>query len=372
MSTIDSIRNHHHQRRVICFTDSLGAGGAQRQMVGLAALLADKGFSVKVCYYHDIPFYASFLDDKHISHELIPRADDYWRRITAVIQYLNKENPSWVIAYQETPSLIASIAKAWLHSFHLITSERSTTQKMSYRDRLRFFLYRWSDAIVPNSFAQGSFIAKHYPSLSSKLHVIPNFVDLKEFEFVRKKRNTVPIILCVASITPYKNTIGLIHGLSVLQKKGILFHLKWFGKTDVFLNYYKECVDLIRNLGLGESVELLPKTNTIVHQYQLCDYFCLPSYYEGTPNVICEAMATGRPIICSNVGDNHIYVKEGENGFLFNPNNQFEIVEKLEKALIMNDVVYEGFCIKSRALAEQLLDKNRFCDHYSQIINCLH
>ena len=49
-------------KKILLFTDSIGAGGAQRQLVGLAYLLKDKGYHVKVCTYHHSDFYKSYLD----------------------------------------------------------------------------------------------------------------------------------------------------------------------------------------------------------------------------------------------------------------------------------------------------------------------
>ena len=48
--------------KIILFTDSLGAGGAQRQLVGLAKLLKDVGEDVSILTYHKDEFYAPFLE----------------------------------------------------------------------------------------------------------------------------------------------------------------------------------------------------------------------------------------------------------------------------------------------------------------------
>ena len=61
-------------KKLLLFTDSLGAGGAQRQLVGLATLLQQRGYIVKVCTYHNLDFYKSFLDENEIENELIPGA----------------------------------------------------------------------------------------------------------------------------------------------------------------------------------------------------------------------------------------------------------------------------------------------------------
>ena len=65
--------------RIILFTDCLGAGGAQRQLVGLAVMLKEKGFDVKVATYFDIDFYKHYLDEANVPNELIPGADNQER-----------------------------------------------------------------------------------------------------------------------------------------------------------------------------------------------------------------------------------------------------------------------------------------------------
>ena len=77
------------------------------------------------------------------------------------------------------------------------------------------------------------------------------------------------------------------------------------------------------------------KNNGTVPQYYVegnheADIFCLPSLYEGYPNVICEAMACGLPVVCSNVCDNPLIVENGVGGFLFNPISEENIANALE------------------------------------------
>ena len=44
-------------KKILCLVDSLGYGGAQRQLSGLAILLKSKGYNVKVLSYYNIHFY---------------------------------------------------------------------------------------------------------------------------------------------------------------------------------------------------------------------------------------------------------------------------------------------------------------------------
>ena len=110
------------------------------------------------------------------------------------------------------------------------------------------------------------------------------------------------------------------------------------------------------------------KTTHIKEVYQDADYFCLPSFYEGTPNVICEAMACGLPVVCSDVSDNSRYVKEGENGFLFDPNDTSSIVSAFERIFVLSTEDNDSFRFRSRKIAEQKLSKEVFINSYIKLI----
>lgn len=356
------------KNRILCFTDSLGAGGAQRQLVGLAVLLQRNGYQVKVCTYHNLDFYKSFLQENNIPNDLIPNANSSRRRIKAVSKYFNQENPDWVIAYQETPSLVACVAKLLGCKFRLIVSERNTTQCIGIKERIRFFLYHWADAIVPNSFAQEKFLTMHYPWMQKKLTTISNFVDLEHFNFKIKDKRRVPEIAVVASIWDAKNTLGYIDAIKLLADKGYKLHTSWYGKNDSNIDYYNLCTAKINNYSIQDYIALNEKTKQIKQVYQEADFFCLPSFYEGTPNVICEAMSCGRPIICSAVCDNPMYVEEGENGFLFDPMSPETIADAIERAITISNDEYFLLCKNSRKKSERLFSEMSFIQKYIKII----
>lgn len=355
-------------KKILLFTDSLGAGGAQRQLVGLAILLQQAGYNVKVCTYQNIDFYKNHLDSHNIENEIIPHSTNKITRIFAITNYIKRENPNWVIAYQETPSLIACISKLLNCKCKLIVSERNTTQKMRFKEHIRFFIYRYADFIVPNAYAQEKFLVNRYKWMKPKIKTISNFVDLEHFHPLEKRRSQIPNILVVATIWASKNTLGFIEAIQKLAAKKIQFKVQWYGITQGYENYTEQAQSLILKYNLHTYIELLPKTQQVNTKYQECDYFCLPSFYEGTPNVICEAMATGRPIICSNVCDNPIYVKEKLNGFLFNPHSPESIANAIEKAITLSDEEYTQFCHNSRKTAETLLSSNTFLEKYIDIL----
>lgn len=360
--------------KVALFIDHLGAGGAQRQIVGLAGMLKEKGVDVTVYTYFSSMFYGDLLRQNGVECVVIEGAGGHWRRFSLIRKTLLQAKPDVVVAYLDTPCILTCLVRHTGGKFKLIVSERNTTQQLTMRERVKFWLFRCADYIVPNSYAQGDFINSHFPKYKEKTVVISNFVDLEKFSFhgVRCRRHPA-VILVAASVWASKNTKGLIEAVRLLRQRRNDFVVKWFGlhlatKIPQIKVYHEDCLRMVREYGLEDTVLLYEKTKQIDEEYRKADYFCLPSFYEGTPNVLCEAMACSLPIICSNVCDNPKYVSDGGNGFLFDPRNATDMAEKLDAALSLTDEQYGEYCSRSRAVAEHRMSESVFVEKYLSLI----
>lgn len=355
--------------KILCLIDILGPGGAQRQMVGLAGFLKEEGYDVMVATYHQNSFYLDTLCRMQVPFVYLQRGEKAVARAIIVNKFIREQRPNVVISFLETPSILACMARMFNHSFRLIVSERNTSQQNTVKEKIRFKLFEFADFVVPNSFSQERFILSHYPRLTTKVVTIPNFVDIDYFVPSIHEKKTVPEIVVAASIWPPKNTVGFIKAISILKQKRVRFHVSWYGKSVSNSEYFDECMRLIADYGISEYVELKEKTQDIRSKYQEADFFCLPSFYEGTPNVICEAMSCGLPIACSDVCDNGVYVHEDENGFLFDPYSVENIATALEKMVTMPIDKYRVYCSRSREVAEKKLSKERFVNQYVGLLN---
>lgn len=359
-------------KRILCLIDSLGAGGAQRQMVGLATFLKEKGYEVVVAIYHKDNgelFYADNLLSAGVPYVFLKEAERNLTRPYYIAKYIRKVKPDVVISYLFTPCICASFARIFNRRFKLIVSERNTTQQTSRNEKIRFNLFRVANYVVPNAYAQEDYIKQSFPFLSKKVVTIPNFVDLEHFvPSVSHTRREIPEVVVAASIWASKNTVGFIDAVAALRDKGYKFHITWYGLNNTWVDYINQCKQKIKDFALSDFIELKEKTTHIKEVYQDADFFCLPSFYEGTPNVICEAMACGLPIACSDVCDNSRYVFSGENGFLFNPKDTNSVVLAFEQLFTLNSDEYNSFRINSRIIAEQKLSKEVFINSYLKLI----
>jgi glycosyltransferase involved in cell wall biosynthesis len=94
---------------------------------------------------------------------------------------------------------------------------------------------------------------------------------------------------------------------------------------------------LIDELEIGEFVWITGDRNDIPDILRLLDIFVLPSIGEGISNTILEAMATGLPIIATNVGGNPELVEDGVNGYLVPSNDPEKLAESIVKLTEANN-----------------------------------
>lgn len=353
-------------KKILCLIDSLGSGGAQRQLVGLASLLKQAGCDVEVLWYHENDFYKKELEKNNVSYKNIVKGTKIAKLFT-VYNEIKRYKPDTLIAYIDGPTIISCLLKIMGLKYKLIVSERNTTQRLNLKEKFKFNIYKLADVIVPNSYSQEDFIRLNYPNLISKTKTITNFTDTIFFSpNLNKQERAIVNILVVARIVPSKNVLGFLKAIAEVKENGFKnISVKWYGKPFT-REFYEECLNLRDNLGLKKEFQFEKETKDIKECYQNSDIFCLPSFFEGFPNVVCEAMSCGLPILCSDVCDNPKIIKDKENGYLFNPYSQKDMVEKLILMLLSEKRITMGQ--KSREIAESIFSKKTFIEKYLEII----
>ena len=118
-----------------------------------------------------------------------------------------------------------------------------------------------------------------------------------------------------------------------LNDKNITYIICGTGEKDTYLrNLAKE---------LGIKLILTGFRNDVIEICKSCDIFAFPSKREGLPVSVMEAMATGLPIICSDIRGNVDLVTDGENGFLCNVTDADEFSEKIRKLVDDKSLLFE-------------------------------
>lgn len=361
--------------KILCCIDSLAPGGAERQIVSLAIMLKEIGHEVEILVTHAQSFYLPQLREYGIGYIYL-QAENKFTRLPKVLKAIRVNKPDIVVTYMRSMGIMAGCAKLLGQYFKLIVSERNISEenkknnRLSFKERLKFFLYRWSDFIVCNSYTQTEFVRKNYPNLKYKLKTIINFIDLKHFypSIEEKYKKNFLNILVAARVAPQKNVLCFLDAVKLLAEHPVNFKISWFG-CQKNSNYYELCLEKVKKMNLNNYISFYPPTDQIEKEYQKADLLCLPSLYEGCPNAVCEAMASGVPISCSDVSDNSRIVEEGRNGFLFDPTSPEDIARAFEKFFSLSTEEKMMMGKASRLLAEQKFSKEKFLKSYEFLIN---
>ncbi|MBR5665565.1 MAG: glycosyltransferase family 4 protein [Bacteroidales bacterium] len=356
-------------KRVLCLIESIGSGGSERQLTGLAVMLKQQGCRVEVCYYFNQEFYLPYLQENGVESCFLAEASNPKKRFFALRKHIKAFKPDTVISYSTSPGMITCLLKLFGAEFNLIVSERNTTQQMDFRERLKFLLYRWADHIVPNSQSQASFISRHFPGLSRKVKVITNFVDTEKFSPATEELpgHEVTEMVCVGRLTPQKNLPRFIEAIGRVAGDGYRIRVDWYGQS-FDSGYREECDKAIVNHHLEDVFVFHAPSPNIQDEYRRADLFCLPSLYEGFPNVLCEAMSCGKPVLCSRVCDNPHIVSEGENGYMFDPLDVGEMASTIEHYLDLDRGKREKMGVRSREMALEMFSEQIFIQKYISII----
>lgn len=358
-------------KKVLCFIDELGSGGAERQMVGLAGLLKDYGYIVDVYCYHPNYFYEYYLKEKNVNLiKEITSPKSTFEKFKRSYKVFKSGKYDFVISFAPGAVMASLVLRILMPGFKLIVSDRTNTPNQSFCQKIKYNLYRLATYIVPNSYSQGQILKNGYPFMEKKLHIITNFVDIDRLEnaaSTKKEPYDKQLrIITIARHHSVKNAPNFLKALKIVISKGIEVRAKWVGNIDNpnFIKTKKICDDL----GLNDYIQFIPQQKDVAPYYYDADVLCLPSLLEGFSNVIGEAMSCGLPILCGDIADNHIMVEDGKNGFLFNPHYPEDIADKIICFSKLADEQREKMSIASREIAEKLLSKKVFINKYINLI----
>jgi glycosyltransferase involved in cell wall biosynthesis len=141
------------------------------------------------------------------------------------------------------------------------------------------------------------------------------------------------VILTVGSPIVRKGWLDLFDALKAIKQQGSDFVLAaaYSGPGEVNLN------DEIAKRGLQDNFKDLGevKPEVINKLYNTADIFCLPSHWEGIANCVVEAMASGLPVVTTNVCGHPEVIRSADTGVLLPPKEPALLAEKL--TMLLND-----------------------------------
>jgi glycosyltransferase involved in cell wall biosynthesis len=155
-----------------------------------------------------------------------------------------------------------------------------------------------------------------------------DFNKFKNFKQINERSN---IIGYVGRLSPEKGIKNFLDAVPLIlnDKDDLLFYIIGDGnlmdyvKTYVDDNNLKEKIKILGSVSHDELPEYLNELKLLI----------MPSYTEGLPNIMLEAMACGTPVLASPVGSIPDIINDGWNGFIMDDNKSRSISKNVKKIL---------------------------------------
>ena len=272
--------------KILLLIDSLGSGGAQRQIVTLAKMLKGKAFDVSVLCYAQEDFFVKYLEGLDISIHWELELN-YLKRIFKIRSFIRKGDYNTVISFLDVPNFLNCFAAVGGKKWKVITSERSAKKELfqSMQGKIFARFQRYSDILICNSHNAKNLWLENYPQYKNKLGIIYNPVIVPDIlsDYIPKKDGKLHIVVA-ASYQYLKNPIGLIKALALMsdsEKKQI--NIDWYGRIEVITNdtrAYDESVKMIEDLRLQKVIYLHGPIKDIINKMNQADFVGLFSKVE--------------------------------------------------------------------------------------------
>lgn len=198
------------------------------------------------------------------------------------------------------------------------------------------------------------------------IHVLSNSVYIPEHMVAQEK--TEVNVLFLGVLFQRKGVADLLQAVKklvdsrIFEGNHVRFHIGGTGpeeeklKQYVMENHLENYVNFLGWVDGEKKKKALENSQILI----------LPSYNEGLPIAILEAISYGMPVIATNVGSIAEAVFEGENGFLVNPGDIDGYVNALQH-LIMDFPLRLSMAKESRKIAEKSYDEKKYFDELYEI-----
>jgi len=349
-------------KKCLLLIPRMGNGGAERVMATIANNLCAENEVQIVTMTDAESFYA--LDERvkitglgqNVNRKnkltlLFSMAIGGIKTFFALKKKIKKEKPDVVLSFLQSANMMAILLKMFGGKFRLVVSERCDPSERGFGDR--FFekhFYRKADVTVCQSKKVMEFFKEKD---RAKMTVIPNPIAASAIpeRFEGERRHTV---VGVGRLSEQKNFDMLIRAFAALPERFSDYTLEIYGGGPL----EEKLQSLIEELGLSERVKLMGVKKNVMHYISDVALYVMSSNYEGFPNALAEAMATGLPVISTNfstgvAGD----IVKAENGIVISVGDREALIAAMEKMLSEQEK-WEQMSLENRKLLDTLSEKN--------------
>jgi glycosyltransferase involved in cell wall biosynthesis len=223
------------------------------------------------------------------------------------------------------------------------------------------WIWRRADRVVAVCESLGRLTGQTYPGL--QYSVVPNGVDLRLFHPGKKAQGNGRVrCLAVARLVERKGLGELIRAFALLPRDRYELEIVGRGPDERTLR------ELASRLGVAQEIRFAGSLDraAVAQRYRDAHLFTLPSSAEAFGNVFAEALASGLPVVGSNVGGIPELIEHGVNGLLVTPGNPQALAQAIQYLAEDPDLCGE-MSVRNRAKAEATLEWSHVTQRYLSI-----
>ena len=219
---------------------------------------------------------------------------------------------------------------------------------------LDVFNLKYADLIIVVNSSLKKYIKK---ITNKKIEYIPNTIKVKNFVFSKTDRESIRKELAIDSNTKVvgyvgrlsneKNLFTLLTGFADASEKNLIKLII----AGIGINEQK-MRDYVKQRNIEDKVIFCGFRHDIPKILSSIDIFVIPSFIEGLPTALLEAMAAARAIICSNIPPHKELVVHEREGLIINPNKPEELKNAID-LLCNNDSLREKLGNNAKKIVEQ-------------------
>ena len=281
----------------------------------------------------------------------IPKIGSYVYSLLIPFLYPKKIREADVLKTNQMDGSWSGVIAKWLYRkplvvrtgysvSQLLCDKNPSSLKCKWFKFIEKYTYKYGDLAIVSSNHNCEYIKEKYGINNQKILVLYNYVNLDIFKPKNEFNKYSDRILYVGRLNPEKNLFSLVQAISDLN-----FVLDIYGKGDQIESQLKDFA-IKNNVKVNffgvVSNDQLPK---IYNQY---NYYILPSYHEGMPKTLIEAMASGCLCIGTDVPGINEIISDGVNGILARTTTSESISKALKRAVNINDkkiLIHNGISI---------------------------
>jgi len=307
---------------------------------------------------------AEYMDYPVSRSGLNPKED--FKTLKALRDIFKKQQPDVILAYTIKPIIWGAFAARCLPNcrfYALVTGLGFAFQKGNWKKNLLMelvvFLYKTAlkntdKVIFQNPDNRQVFIDLGIVPAYKTCVVNGSGVDITHFYV--KPLTSSPTFLLIARLLGDKGIREYVKAANIVKQKYPEAIFQLVGPEDPSPDGIS--LEELTSLNHNDSVDYLGGTNDVRPYIEGCSIFVLPSYHEGLPRTVLEAMATGRPILTTDVPGCRETVINGENGWLVEKADAEQLAEKMIW-FIENPKEWQRMAEASRAMVEDNFDVHK-------------